>query len=274
MARASREGSRAAYHPIVASQHDEVVRSSFERQVHLFSGPDSPFARRSPGPFTWIEPLDSGMVVLDVACGAAHAAQQVAGQVRLVVGIDLTPALLDVGAKRLRDSGIHNILLQEGNAEALPFVDESFDIVFCRSSLHHFAEPERAVAEMARVCRHSGRIVLLDIVPPEERVRERFDHVHRLLDPSHVRSFLESELADLLGGIDSLSYADTFTLRLPVDVAVTDQSDRDEILRLLRAELDTSGPPTGFDPTEEDRQFIVSFTTCVMHATRHAQASR
>jgi SAM-dependent methyltransferase len=118
------------------------------------------------------------------------------------------------------------VVLQEGNAEALPFVDESFDLVFCRSSLHHFAHPETAVAEMLRVCRSGGRVVLLDILSPDAAVRERFDHVHRLIDPSHLRSFLEPELGALLpGGLEALTYADTFSLRLPVDVALTDQSD-------------------------------------------------
>jgi ubiquinone/menaquinone biosynthesis C-methylase UbiE len=113
----------------MADDHEAMVRRSFERQIGLFSGRDSPFARRSPGPLTWIEPLDREMVVLDVACGAQHAAEQVARQVREVVGIDLTPALLDVGAQRLRANGITNVLLQEGNAERLPFVGESFHVV-------------------------------------------------------------------------------------------------------------------------------------------------
>jgi SAM-dependent methyltransferase len=251
----------------VASDHDEVVRRSFERQVHLFSGPDSPFASRAPGPLTWIEPLDAELVVLDVACGAAHAAEQVAPRVRQVVGIDLTPALLDVGANRLRAAGVGNVLLQEGNAQRLPFVDDSFDVVFCRSSLHHFEDPTIAVAEMCRVCRRDGRVVLLDLVPPSGDVRDRYDDLHRLLDPSHVRSFLESELAELLGGLEHLDYADTFTYRLPVDVAVTDQSDRDEVDRWLRQELRGQGQRTGFEPTEEDGNIIVSFTTCVVHAS-------
>src|SRR5437588_3235170 len=126
------------------TEHDEVVRRSFERQVPLFSGPDSPFASRS-GNLAWVEPLDADMIVLDVACGAGHASESIAPRVRQVVGIDLTPALLATGAERLRDQGVSNILLQEGNAEALPFVDESFDVVFCRSSLHHFGDPHQAV---------------------------------------------------------------------------------------------------------------------------------
>ena len=70
------------------TDHDDVVRSSFARQVGLFSGPDSPFVRRETGTATErLEPLDASMLVLDVACGAGHAAEVVAPQVRQVVGV-------------------------------------------------------------------------------------------------------------------------------------------------------------------------------------------
>jgi SAM-dependent methyltransferase len=251
-----------------ARDHDDVVRESFARQVPLFSGPDSPFAPRAGGSLAWIEPLTADMVVLDVACGAAHAAEPVAPRVRQVVGVDLTRALLDIGAQRLRDAGLDNVLLQEGHAESLPFVDESFDVVYCRSALHHFGDPRRACSEMQRVCRPGGRVVLVDLVAPNAAVRERFDHVHRLLDPSHVRTFLETELADLLGGVDALSYADTAGFRLPIDIACTEQSDRAQVVALLTAELDGSGPPTGFAPERDGDTITVDFVTCVVHGDR------
>ncbi len=98
------------------TSHDDIVRSSFTRQVGLFSGPDSPFVRRAGGTGEQLEPLADDMLVLDVACGAAHASEVVAPAVRQVVGVDLTIDLLALGAARLRDAGIDNVLLQEGNA--------------------------------------------------------------------------------------------------------------------------------------------------------------
>lgn len=215
-----------------------------------------------------MEPLSSDMIVLDVACGAGHVAESLAGSVRQVVGIDLTPALLALGAERCRDGGVTNVLFEEGNAEALPFMDDSFDLVFCRGALHHMVEPRTAVAEMVRVCRAGGRVVLMDIVPPDAAVRDRFDHIHHLIDPSHVKSFLEPELADLLpGGMEALTYGDSFSIRLPIDVALTDQSHRDTVMELLRADAEQRGERTGFAPAEEDGQLMVTFTTCVVHGT-------
>ncbi len=263
-------------HAMAPSDHDDLVRRSFERQVSLFSGPDSLFAKRIPGVLSWIEPLEAHMTVLDVACGAAHAADPIAPRVQQIVGVDLTRALLDIGAQRLRDAGITNVLLQEGRAEALPFVDESFDIVFCRAALHHIGDPARAVEEMVRVCRVGGRIVLMDLIAPstDEAVRNRFDDVHRRIDPSHRRAFTETEIAALLpGGVDALLYAETSEIRFPVDVAFTDQSERDVVLTELRADMAGTSAPTGFSPAEEDEKIVVSFATCIVHAERRDSAA-
>ena len=123
---------------------------------------------------------------------------------------------------------------------------------------------------MVRVVRRGGRIVLVDLIAPSRDVRERFDMVHQLIDPSHVRSFLERELADLLpGGIDELVYADTLIFRLPIEVAFTEQSEQVEVLDVLRAEIRGVDAPTGFDPSEGDDKLMVSFVTCIVQGVRH-----
>jgi SAM-dependent methyltransferase len=252
-----------------ASEHDAIVRRSFEKQAGLFVGDDSPFARRPASALAWLEPLEPDMVVLDVACGAAHAAEQAAPRVRQVVGVDLTPALLRVGAERLRAVGITNVLLQEGNAASLPFVDASFDLVMCRGALHHFADPAAAVAEMARVCRPGGRVVVADMVAPSAEVRDAFDALHRRLDPSHAGVLLDAELAELLRAeVGPLTYGETSDpFRIPVEHILTDVADRDAVTSALEAEL-AGGAATGFEPVLESGQTLVSFTNTVVHAER------
>jgi SAM-dependent methyltransferase len=254
---------------VSTSEHDHVVRRSFENQAHLFTGPHSPFAHRPPSPLAWLEPLEPEMIVLDVACGAAHAAEQAAPRVRQVVGLDLTPALLELGATRLREAGITNVLLQEGNAAALAFLDASFDLVMCRGSLHHFAQPEAAVAEMARVCKPGGRVVVADMVAPSAEVREAFDALHRCLDPSHAGVLLEAELAELLrSAVGPLTYGETSDpFVIPVEHILTDAADRDAVTSALEAEL-AGGATTGFEPVVDNGQTLVSFTNTVVHAER------
>ena len=248
----------------MAQDHDDVVRSSFAKQRDVFSGADSPFATRDETTLSWLEPLSEDMVVLDIACGAGHAAELAAPHVREVVGIDLTRTLLDLGADRLGASGVTNVLLQEGNAAALPFVDESFDLVFCRSALHHMTDPEQALTEMARVCRADGRVVVEDMTPPSADVRDQFDDLHRAIDPSHARVLVDDELFALLRrNVGPLDHSQQSTVSYPF----ASPGIPDAVMESLRAELD-GGLPTGFRPVIEEDHIRVTFTHTVVHARK------
>jgi ubiquinone/menaquinone biosynthesis C-methylase UbiE len=231
------------------TDHDDLVRASFSRQVDLFSGPQSPFVRRAAGTVEQLEPLDDEMLVLDLCCGAAHAAEVVAPRVRQVVGVDLTASLLALGAGRLASAGVRNVLLQEGNAQALPFVTGSFDLAYCFASLHHVGDPVAATAEMARVTAPGGRVVVQDLIVPVPEARERFDDVHRRLDPSHRRAHLEVELES----------------RFPISIAYTEQSDVAGAEAALRDEL-AGGAVTGLEPIDDDGVLTVSFWTSTLQA--------
>jgi ubiquinone/menaquinone biosynthesis C-methylase UbiE len=248
------------------SDHDDLVRASFTRQVGLFSGPDSPFVRRPAGTVEQLEPLDDDMLVLDVCCGAAHAAEVVAPRVRQVVGVDLTVSLLELGAARLAAAEVGNVLLQEGNAQALPFVDRSFDLAYCFASLHHVGDPAAAVAEMTRVVVPGGRVVVQDLIVPVPDARDRFDEVHRRLDPSHRRAHVEAELVALLPDAAELTYAATTESRFPIAIAYTEQSDVEGAEAALRAEL-AGGPVTGLEPSDDDGALTVAFWMSTVHAT-------
>jgi len=250
---------------------DEEVRQSFARQVALFSGAGSPFASRSSSPTSWVEPLHEHMIVLDVACGAAHVAEELAPHVRQVVGIDLTPELLRLGGVRLQGAGVDNVLLQEGNAADLPFLDQSFDLVLCRSALHHFRNPREMVQEMARVCRPGGRVVVSDMVAPSAELKEAFDDVHRHLDPSHLGVLLGQEMVELLAdNVGPVSFAQlSGPLRLPLDHIFSDVSDRQWVSAALAAEVD-GDRASGFSPLldTETGSISVSFSSAIVHATR------
>ena len=69
-------------------------------------------------------------------------------------------------------------------------------------------------------------------------------------------------------GSRSSSYANTSTIRLPVDIAFSDQSERAAVSTSSSAELRGDGEPTGFEPVDEDGKIVVSFTSCVVHGER------
>ena len=113
---------------------------------------------------TALAPLQPGGKVLDVACGtgvvARHAAQHV-GASGHVTGLDLNPGMLAVASSHTTSSESAPITWQEGNAMALPFPDQAFDVVLCQLGLQFF--PDRAVAlqEMRRVLTPHGHLALL-----------------------------------------------------------------------------------------------------------------
>jgi SAM-dependent methyltransferase len=257
-----------------AATHDDVVRTEFARQAAGFGTPGI-FAA-DPRINGWVcrhlEPLTSDMVVLEVACGAAHQAQAIAERVRQVVGVDLTPEMLEAGRRRLDDAKVPNVLLQEGNASALPFVDDSFDLVYSRFALHHVEDPAAVVSESTRVARPSGRVAMIDLVSPDPALADRFNDYERRRDPSHTRALTVEEVdrAFASSGLDIVHRTQAEPV-LPVDrwleQASTPADIGDAIVAELRAEL-AGGPPTGMRPIDEDRTLSYRQTWEIVVATK------
>lgn len=108
-----------------------------------------------------------GQSVLDVACGTgvvARTARDVVGPGGRVVGVDLNPAMLEVTRETWP-----SLEWVQGDAEDLPFADAEFDVALCQSALSFFADPGRAVAEMARVVNPGGVVALQTYAPLTEQ---------------------------------------------------------------------------------------------------------
>ena len=133
--------------------------------------------------------------VLDVACGPGALLATLAPRVRRTVGLDLTPAML-----QLARAAAPKAWCVRGAAERLPFDDGAFSLVVCTWAFHHFASPPRVLREMTRVCAPGGRVVVGDLVGSEDdAARARQNAVERLRDPAHVELDSGSGLARLLG---------------------------------------------------------------------------
>lgn len=141
----------------------------------------------------------SAKAVLDVGSGAGHTALALAARGLEVVALDLTEPMLEQGRSLARERGL-GLAFQQGDVEALPFPDASFDLVTSRYSAHHYAHPERAVAEIARVLRPGGALLLVDIVSTPDPAADSFLQTIELVrDPSHVRDHTTPEWARMLG---------------------------------------------------------------------------
>ena len=105
-----------------------------------------------------------GETILDVATGSGNAAIPAAQAGATVTGLDLAPTLLDVARRRSEEAGVPVEWL-EGDAEALPFPDEAFDKAMSVIGVQFAPRHERSAAELARVVRPGGAIVLANWTP-------------------------------------------------------------------------------------------------------------
>lgn len=137
--------------------------------------------------------------VLDVATGGGHTAFALAPYASEVVALDLTRPMLEVAQKEALARRLTNIRYVEGDAHALPFADEYFDVVACRQAPHHFPKVALAVSEWVRVLKPGGRLLLIDSTSPEDDEAEAVLHeIEILRDPSHTRNHRISAWKDLL----------------------------------------------------------------------------
>ncbi len=125
-------------------------------------------------------------LALDVAPGGGHSALAIAGQARLVIGLDLTLAMLQAARAYATGLGVQNVLWVQGDGGELPFPAASFDLVTCRVALHHFPAQGAAIADWARVLRPGGRLVLVDNISPDDPAAAAYVNAfEKLRDPSH-----------------------------------------------------------------------------------------
>ncbi len=114
--------------------------------------------------------VKAGDRVLDVGCGPGYFVRMLAaavGRTGSAVGLDAAPEMIDYARRKARR--LTNCRFESGSAEALPFPDASFDVVVSSLMLHHLPDELRphAAAEMKRVLRPGGTMLLADFTIPE-----------------------------------------------------------------------------------------------------------
>jgi ubiquinone/menaquinone biosynthesis C-methylase UbiE len=133
---------------------------------------------------------------LDSGTGSGALAFALAPHVREVVGVDLVPELLEQARKRAER--VPNVTFVEGDATKLPLGYGSFDLAGTLRTLHHIARPELAVAELVRVTRPRGRVLVVDqIAPVDPLAAAELNRFERARDPSHTRALADVDLRGL-----------------------------------------------------------------------------
>jgi len=135
----------------------------------------------------------SGMQFLDVGCGSGHWSRFFASYGYEVVGIDISPEMINVA----NSYKLNQCRFQVANASELPFVDHSFDVVAAITVLEFVSDPSVVVTEMVRCVRREGKLivgVLNRLAPVNRRRIARGEEPYisgRLFTPTEVRNILE-----------------------------------------------------------------------------------
>jgi ubiquinone/menaquinone biosynthesis C-methylase UbiE len=180
-----------------SSLHNESIVSQFTKQA-------IPFTQLSEHSDQYGLELIHGLAkpqrddtVLDVACGPGIVACELANYVSQVSGIDITPAMIEQAKQIQKEKKLGNLTWKIGDIITLPFDDSSFSLVITRYSFHHLLDPQKVLDDMIRVCKHGGRIVIIDVTPESSKANE-YNKVEKLRDPSHVKAFTFKELTNLM----------------------------------------------------------------------------
>ena len=101
--------------------------------------------------------------VLEVAPGPGYLAIELAKRHSYkVTGLDISQTFVEIAKENARKESVE-VDFQHGNASAMPFADEMFDLIVCRAAFKNFAQPGEAINEMFRVLKPGGRAVIIDL---------------------------------------------------------------------------------------------------------------
>jgi ubiquinone/menaquinone biosynthesis C-methylase UbiE len=164
--------------------------------------------------------LDGAGRALDVGAGTGALAYALAPLVREVVAVEVDPAM----AERARDGAPANVEVVVGDGEKLPFDDFSFDLAGTLRTLHHTHRPELMIAELVRVVRPGGTVLVVDQLAPVDPLEAfELNRFERARDPSTTRVLSEGDLRALF---------DANSLVLQREDVVTEPRDLEQYLDL------------------------------------------
>ena len=150
--------------------------------------------------------LPRNLVLADVGCGTGSLTVELARFAGKVIGVDLSQEMLRRARDVAKERQLRNVEFRRGDALKLPLEAHSVDAAFCVMVLHFLSDPQRAVAELCRITRAGGSVIVVDLVQHnQEWMREQMAHRWRGFE----RNSLEEWFRD--AGVTEITYELTGT---------------------------------------------------------------
>ncbi len=252
--------------------HRDRILDQFSRQAVPFS--TAPSIRNEHALRLLVEAAGTGPddIVLDVACGPGLVACAFAGVAQHVTGIDLTPAMIERAKTFAAEARCANVHFQVGDVLPLPFSDAAFSIVVSRFAFHHFQDPAAVLAEMRRVCRIGGKVVVADLMAsPDPAKAAAFHRMEILRDPSHVRALTLDDLRTLYRSAGLAVPSETYW-RMDIDVdALMERSfpapGTEAVIRRMFEEA-VADDALGLDTRRDGARLCFTYSNVILAAVR------
>jgi ubiquinone/menaquinone biosynthesis C-methylase UbiE len=143
---------------------------------------------------------ESFSTLLDAGCGTGAMLQLFKKDLpdKKYTGLDLSGKMIEVAKKKQMDG----VELVVGDCEALPFEDNSFDVVTCTMSFHHYPNPDKFFSNLHRVLKPNGRFILRDMASRKRYMMWFFNHIeiplmNKIAHKGDVHVYTEEELQRL-----------------------------------------------------------------------------
>jgi len=252
--------------------HRDRIHDQFTRQAVVFS--EAPSMTDVEAIKLLIEATQAQPAhkSLDVACGPGLVVLGFAEVVSSAVGLDTTQAMLDRARELQRERNIANVAWVPGEADALPFGSDSFDIVTCRFAFHHMQQPRATLREMIRVARPGGRVVVCDGVASEDQAKaDAFNAFECMRDPSTTRFLKATELRSLFSDA-ALSVEAERAYRVPTELegllkaSFPAEGDADRLRAIARASLDNDG--LGMNTRQRGDRILLDYPALILAAQK------
>lgn len=254
------------YNTKIVDQHTQQA----EGYARLTQGMIAGDRRAALRAFIEIQPDDE---LLDVACGPGSLTLDLAPHIARATGYDITPAMLNQARAAQARLGVGNVEWVLGDALGLPFPDAAFDIVASSAAFHHFEQPAKVLAEMQRVCRPGGRVVVLDVTP-EPGKTAAYDRMERLRDPSHGHAHAIAEFEALgravgLGQARSVTnFTGPMSYAAVLETSFPETCTRDQLLAMMREDAVSGEDRLGFRAQIQDCAVMVTYPMSMVVWTR------
>jgi ubiquinone/menaquinone biosynthesis C-methylase UbiE/DNA-binding transcriptional ArsR family regulator len=133
--------------------------------------------------------IDPTLVVGDLGCGTGQLSQTIAPYVNRVIAVDASADMLDAARQRLAEA--KNVDIRPGELEALPIDNETLHAAMLSLVLHYSPDPARALAEVGRVLRPGGRVLVVDMLPHDrEEYQQQMGHVWLGFSEKQISKFM------------------------------------------------------------------------------------